>query len=166
MTKSKIQETKQQRRIFLKTFTKYNQIEDAIKILKENYYEDHLQVTIIGEFSKKNKLEAIKTQLKGLFNSPLNFGIITNSEIGTVFIIGSFTSMFLQEINGKKIGSMSMGPNSILCGLGIVQEKVTTCLKALKNGKYLLIIRGFNNKLNKLEDSLIQLSYKKQLINN
>ena len=163
--KSKIEETKQ-RRVFLKIYPNFQLIKKAGKILKENI-ENNLQVSILGKLPKKNLKnnkelitaeDAIITNYKAIFKTPINYGIISNSEIGNIYIVGSFTPMFLQEINGKKIGSMPTGPYSILRGLGIDNEKVNTYLNALKNGNYLLILRGYKNKLEQLEDRLMNLS--------
>ena len=72
-----------------------------------------------------------------------------------MYIAGPLVAMFLQDIDGKKLGTLSGGPYGILRGLGIDAEKVATALKVLENGGYLLTIRGKEADLRHFEDQLI-----------
>ena len=83
-----------------------------------------------------------------------NFGMVSNPEIGTLFIAGFLAPMFLQEIDGKKIGSLSTGLYGILRGLGIDQNSVVTYSKALHTNNFLLIIRGNKDEMIALETLL------------
>jgi hypothetical protein len=159
--KSKDQETKQ-RHVFLKSYPRFEQIEAAVKMLQP-IKGNNMQVSILGKLntkSYKNEKKSIysenelKTHCEAMFQLPIDFGIISNPEIGKIFIAGSFAPMFLQEINGKKLGSMSMGLYGVLRGLGIDQERVTSYLKALLNGEYLIVLRGYDKELNLWEDKL------------
>ncbi|MGJ8548970.1 hypothetical protein [Winogradskyella wichelsiae] len=149
-----------EKRVLLKSYPKIKQIENVIN----NIYHtsnSNVQISVLG------KLEADKTNSSFLnakndlqqyceqnLKLSSNFGIILNPEIGTFFIAGFLAPMFLQEINGKTIGSMSTGLLGILSGLGINQNNVSTYLKVLEKGNYLLILRGSNTVLNKLESQL------------
>ncbi|MEM5565054.1 hypothetical protein WNY78_08055 [Psychroserpens sp. AS72] len=159
--KSKSQETNQ-KRVFLKSYPKFWHIEKVVKALKlsEN---SNLQVSIIGKFNEENLSDAkelaaveddMETQCKAMFTHPIDFGILSNPEIGIIFITGFLVSMFLQEIELKKIGTMLTGPYGIFRGLGIDQESTTFYLKSLHHGNYLIIVRGFENELKQLEDIL------------
>jgi len=161
MTKSKTPE-KKQRRTILRSFTAFNEVEKVISILQK-INDLNIEVSLLGpltetkRYSEKSlsdlELE-IKTRCEELFESPLHFGTVSNPEIGSVFITGAFAPIFLQEINEKKIGSMSTGPYSILRGLGIDQERVTAYLKALTNGNYVIIFRGYDEELYQLKEAL------------
>jgi len=157
--KSNSQEANQ-KRVFLKSYPKFWHIEKVVKALKlsEN---SNLQVSIIGKFNEENLSDAkelaaleddMETQCKALFTQPIDFGILSNPEIGTIFITGFLVSMFLQEVELKKIGTLLTGPYGILRGLGINQENATLYLKALCLGNYLIIVRGFENELKHLQD--------------
>ncbi|MFD2914564.1 hypothetical protein [Psychroserpens luteus] len=159
--KSKSQETNQ-KRVFLKSYPKFKQVEDVLKTLQESK-NSNLQVSIIGKFDEDSlddpkKLFALEEEMeikcKALFAHPIDFGILSNPEIGTIFITGFLVSMFLQEIELKKIGAMLTGPYGILRGLGIDQERSTFYLKALHLGNYLIILRGFENELNQFQNNL------------
>lgn len=159
--KSKSQDTNQ-KRVFLKSYSKFQQIEKIVKALKlsEN---SNLQVSIIGKFDQENLNDVkelialedeMETKCKALFAHPIDFGILSNPEIGTIFITGFLVSMFLQEIELKKIGAMLTGPYGILRGLGIDQESTTKALKALYDGNYLIILRGYDIELNQFQNNL------------
>ena len=159
--KSKINETKQ-KRVLLKSYSKFQQIEQAIQTLKVSN-NTNLQISIIGKFDDNGLDDAktlialeedMETKCKALFEYPIDFGILSNPVIGSLFITGFLVSLFLQEIELKEIGAMLTGPYGILRGLGIDKDNAQTYLKALHDGDYLMIIRGFDNELNQFEAEL------------
>lgn len=159
MTNSELSINKQ-KRILLKSFVEFKEVKKTIEIL-QMIDAQNLQISVLGQLipnrnntkiTLKYSKDELKAQFEELFKSSLDFGTVSNPEIGTIFIVGAFTPMFLQKINGNKLGSMSMGLYGILRGLGIDQERVTNYLKALTNGRYLIIIRGHDKELNKLEE--------------
>lgn len=165
--KSKIKETNQ-KRVFLKSYSKFQQIEQAIKALKVSD-NTTIQISIIGKFDDNNLdhaktlvdlKEGMEKKCKALFEYPIDFGILSNPDIGTLFITGFLVSMFLQEIELKEIGAMLTGPYGILRGLGIDKESACLSLKALHEGDYLMIVRGFENQLEPLEADLTSLKPK------
>ena len=159
--KSKINETKQ-KRVLLKSYSKFQQIEQAIQTLKVSN-STNLQISIIGKFDDNGLDDAktlivleedMETKCKALFEYPIDFGILSNPDIGSLFITGFLVSLFLQEIELKEIGAMLTGPYGILRGLGIDKDNAQTYLKALHDGDYLIIIRGFENELKQFEADL------------
>ncbi|AUC75410.1 MULTISPECIES: hypothetical protein [unclassified Olleya] len=159
--KSKINETKQ-KRVLLKSYSKFQQIEQAIQTLKVSN-NTNLQISIIGKFDDNGLDDAktlivleedMETKCKALFEYPIDFGILSNPDIGSLFITGFLVSLFLQEIELKEIGAMLTGPYGILRGLGIDKDNAQTYLKALHDGDYLIIIRGFENELKQFEADL------------
>jgi len=151
-----------QKRILLKSFEDLNKVKKIVEII-QMINAKNLQISILGQLvQNKNNNEKtlkyaedeLKVHFEDLFKSSFKFGTISNPEIGEIFIVGAFTPIFLQEINGKKLGSMSMGPYGILRGIGIDRQRATDYLKALTNGRYVVIIRGYHNELNQVEDKL------------
>jgi len=150
------------KRFFFKEYLQLLQLERAVKIIKKNE-PSNLQISILGKFIQEysndqkesvNESITLEVYCKGLLGSSTDFGIFSNPEMGTIFIVGSLTSMFLHEVEEKALATMSTGPYGILRGLGASQLQTETYLKALNNGSYLLIVRGNDNKLKILEDIL------------
>jgi len=139
-----------------KEYLQLLQVEKALKIIKKND-PSNLQISILGKFiqgysnDENISLEAYWKKLLGFSN---DFGIFSNPEIGTLFIVGALTSMFLHEVEGKALATMSTGPYGILRGLGASQLQAEIYLKTLSKGSYLLIVRGTDDKLKVLEEIL------------
>jgi hypothetical protein len=157
----KTQET-QHKDVILQSYPEFQQIEKAINILKKNK-NINLQVTIIGKLNddnlddELNEIDLEKSMEKkclALFDFPVDFGILSNPEIGSIFIAGFLASMFLQEVEHKKIGAMLTGPYGILRGLGIDRERTSFYLKTLHQGNYLIILRGYDAEINEMKDKL------------
>lgn len=142
----------------IKSYQYQWQLEDAIKKIRANASEQ-LQLSVIGQLAQKcivkNKEiiesgKAMKRNLKGALGTNSHFGVFCNLEIGTLFIAGTLAPQFLSEIDGKVLGEMSYGPYSILRGLGIEGSKASSFLKSLNNGHFLVLIRGYDNELDKV----------------
>ncbi|TYC10557.1 hypothetical protein ES677_11490 [Bizionia gelidisalsuginis] len=141
-------EIKEQKIIFLQSYSEFKQIENLVHTINKS--DTSLQVAILGKVTQQdlnNSTVAMELRCNTLFEPISNFGIISNPEIGDFFVAGAFATMFLQEVNGKKIGAMSMGPYSILRGLGVHQDSVNHHLKKLISGSYILILRGSEDEL-------------------
>lgn len=159
----------QQKHFLIKAYSHLWSLEKAIKVIDENGISNS-QLSILGKFAKEHTSKSIKEQTiyekelkaywKGLLGASIAFGFFTNSELGTVFVVGSLTSMFLHEIEGKALGAMSVGSYGILRGLGAYQLEAEAYLKLLTNGSYLLIARGYDDELNDLEVTLENLDKK------
>jgi len=145
-----------------KEYLQLLQLEKAVNIIKKND-PSNLQISILGKFIREHsndEIESVSKRItiegywKDLLDSSTDFGFFSNLEMGTIFIAGALTSMFLHEVDGKALATMSTGPYGILRGLGASQLQTETYLKALNKGSYLLIVRGTDNKLKVLEDIL------------
>jgi len=153
----------QQKHFLIKAYPLLWPLEKAIKILNKNRTSNS-QLSILGKFTKGYTSKSIeeraiyekemKIYWNGLLGTSPEFGFFTNPDLGTVFIAGSLTSMFLHEIEGKALGAMSAGSYGILRGLGAYQIQAESFLKLLTNGNYLLIVRGFDDELSVLEELL------------
>ncbi|TYB79481.1 hypothetical protein [Bizionia myxarmorum] len=160
--KSNIEETRQ-KCVLLKSFPKFQQIENVIdRICHTN--NDGIQISVLGKLEGINldthpavSWNELKNHCEDELILTSNSGMVSNPEIGAFFIVGFLAPIFLQEINGKKIGSMSTGLYGILRGLGIDQDRVTACSKSLSSGNYLLIVRGSRDEIMKLEDNIKEL---------
>ncbi|MFD0797324.1 hypothetical protein ACFQZJ_07625 [Maribacter chungangensis] len=92
------------------------------------------------------EIEKIKKRLTNIWGSKLAFGFFHNIDIGSIFIAGPLSEVFLFEIDGKKLAELSEGPYGILRGLGIGETVAASHIKALMHGDYLLLKRqGYHN---------------------
>ena len=156
---SKVEITRE-KRVYIASFSKIQHIEN---LLKRIFHLDmkNIQISVIGKMQSINSDTNFKPSWMDLKNYCTNelhlssdFGMVSNPEMGTVYIAGFLAPMFLQEIDGKKIGSLSTGLYGILRGLGIDQNSVVTYSKALHTNNFLLIIRGNKDEMIALETLL------------
>ncbi|WP_179374833.1 hypothetical protein [Winogradskyella wichelsiae] len=146
--------------VFLKSYPKIELIKNVIN----NIYHTpnvYIQISVLGKLATEelnptflNSKTHLQTYCENDLKLSSKFGTILNPEIGPFFIAGFLAPMFLQEVNGKTIGSMPTGLFGILSGLGINQNNICTHLRTLKKGNYILILRGSNSELNKLKSQL------------
>lgn len=160
-----IPETKQ-KLVFIKSYPGFKEIERVLKIITKTK-KNNLQVSILGKFTEENLSHRkkffiaeneLKMRCEKLFDYPTDFRVLSNPEIGTIFITEFLIPIFLQKIGNKTVGSISTGPYGVLRGLGINKERATFYLKALHKGEYLLIVRGYKDELNQIEDNLRELT--------
>ena len=154
-----------QKRAFLKAYDQIDQIENAIKAIKENSTTE-VVLSILGNFGEEhsnspkglaNKKKYLETYFKELMGTDTDFDSFYNSETGYVFVTGFIVPMFLHRVGEKKIGGLFGGPYGILRGLGISEDSATNFLKKLNDGKYLLLARGNHVDIQTLEGILEEL---------
>ncbi|MFT5753591.1 MAG: hypothetical protein ACI9FW_000561 [Flavobacterium sp.] len=147
-------------------FQNLNQIEKAIQLIKKQT-DKKLQLTVLGKINgvfienEKNLNEKIsKTKIlwKNILSDSVDFGSFYTPEIGNVFVAGNLVSTFLHEINGKPLAVMTCGTYSVFRGIGANDKQAISYLKKLNYGYYLLIIRGFDTDIRKLE-TIIEYTY-------
>ena len=151
------------RRIFvIKDFQHLWMLGKAIEIVLAKT-EIRPQLSVLGKIDngnislKKMKAdygEVFKSQLNRILKAKSDFGVFANTEFGILFIAGNLAPLFLNDIYGKPLGTMSAGPYGILRGLGITEEKVNHYLKLLKDGHYLLIVRDYPQHLKMIQEQL------------
>lgn len=148
-----------QKQIYFKAFQELPHLESALEQIKEKNTSE-FQVTILGkvtQFYSDKDIEIpkntsfIKAYWKDLLGKTVNFGQFYNPESGSIFIVGPLVSTFLQKINGKSLATLSSGPYGIFRGIGVTETQATTYLKLLDSGHYLLILRGFEDEIQKLD---------------
>jgi len=150
---------RKEKRFFSKVFDRLSQVEKVIKSMQEDTVPDtHLTLLVkLDQSHSTNTQEAaerneqLKAYWKRLLGSDTEFGFFHNREIGTVFIAGPLSALFLHDVDGKKLAELSEGPYGILRGLGIDEPKATNYVKKLGEGHYLLIVKGHPFDLNGLE---------------
>lgn len=122
-----------------------------------------LQISILGKVNEfyrdKNidvskNLNPLKLYWKKNLGPNTEISTLNNSDIGNFFIAGSLTSIFLERVEGKTLGMLSVGPHGILRGIGANEEQATDYLKLLKDGNYLLICRGCKEEFENLSEVL------------
>ena len=157
--------TPREKRFFSKTFDQLSQVEKAITfVLAENPLDSRLTLLVNLDQIRHSELweaeemnERLKTYWKKLLGPKTDFGFFYNREIGTVFIAGPLSELFLYDVDGKKLGELSAGPYGILRGLGIDETDAVAYIRKLNEGCYLLLIRGHGLDLNALENALYSL---------
>ncbi|WP_445957809.1 hypothetical protein [Yeosuana sp.] len=150
------------KQVFFKEYKNLNQIKKTLKRVKE-YHTSNIQVSILGKFPKNNSddMKLLEKDIRDMhvywrkvLGTSFDFGSFKNPEVGVVFIAGPLTSLFLNDINGKSLGTMTTGIYGVLRGLGANLFQAETYLKALNNNEYLLIMRGFDYDLYGMENLL------------
>jgi hypothetical protein len=150
---------RQKKCFFLKNYHHLWQLEKAIQAIQE-YDATQLQLSVLGKLGDdciandkqlKTAKKDLKEYWKGSLGSTSDFGLFCNPEIGTLFIAGYLASQFLHEISGKTLGEMTSGPYGILRGIGIAEKDSFTFLKALNEHAFLLILRGYDDELDRAE---------------
>lgn len=155
----------EKKRTLVKSYAKQCQLEKAIEKVLENREAD-TQLSLLGKLedsyfvknsSPLNEKEYIKNYWSRLLGIKEDFGFFFNPEIGTIFTVGSLVGTFLQDVEGTKLAELSAGPKGILRGLGIASDQTDVHIKTLIEGGFLMIMRGYNGDLKKLEAALISL---------
>ena len=145
--------------VFSKIYFDSIRILEAAEIITNESADYELSIlgktNILNSDQNKGQINtgiAIKDHLSKITKVAMECDYFFNPEIGYIFIIGPLSSIFLDDLEGKSLGTISAGPYGILRGLGISQMEASAHLKGLKKGGYLLIARGYNNDIDTLEN--------------
>ena len=143
--------------VFSKIYLDSFHILEASEIITNESADYELSIlgktNILNSAQNKGQINtgiAIKDHLSKITKVAMECDYFYNPEIGYIFITGPLTSIFLNDLEGKTLGTISVGPYGILRGLGISPKEATAHIKALKKGGYLLIARGYNNDIDTL----------------
>ncbi len=156
---------RKEKRFFSKIFDRLSEVEKVVKLIREDTVSD-TQLTLLVKLDQsyrtdaeeaKERDERLKTYWKKLLGPKTNFGFFTNREIGTIFIAGPLSEIFLHDLDGKKLAELSEGPYGILRGLGIDEAEATNYVKKLNEGRYLLLVRGHSFDITGLEGIMNEL---------
>lgn len=148
-----------QRQVYFKAYTELNLLENAIELFKEQRFVGP-QISILGKVDQfyndkgmemSKDFDCLKRYWKDTFVKTAPFGSLYNPEIGNIFFVGAITSIFLNKVDGKTLGMLSVGPYGILRGIGATENQSKHYLKTLENGSYLLIVRGYEEELKNCE---------------
>lgn len=143
------------KQIYFKAYDHLSMLQNALTLIKEQE-STGLQTSILGKVAQFNlhiKIEiprntdTIRSYWEKRLHYNTTFGNLYNPDIGDIFIVGALTSTFLNRVDGKALGMLSVGPYGILRGIGASETQANHYLKLLKSGHYLLILRGFDDEL-------------------
>lgn len=150
------------KQIYFKAYEHLSHLQNALIPIKEKG-SIGLQMSILGKVAQFNlhreiditeDNDTIKNYWKKRLHGKTAFGSVSNPEIGDIFIVGALTSTFLNRVDGKTLGMLSVGPYGILRGIGASETQAIHYLKLLNSGCYLLILRGFEDDLENYKNVL------------
>lgn len=153
-----------QKQIYFKAFQNLSELETALKLLHVEGFSNE-QISVLGSttqfyldigIEESKNTDSIKMYWTKIWGNTLNFGTFNIPQIETVFVIGPLASIFLHEINGKPLATLSSGTYGVFRGIGASETQANTSLKLLSSGSYILILRGFKNKMKNLDTLLNQ----------
>ena len=148
--------------IYFKVYKQLNLLEKALDNLKEQGSLGP-QISILGKvdqfYHDKNievskDVNSLRMYWKNTLDMATPFGSLYNPEIGSIFFLGTLTPIFLNKVDGKTLGMLSVGPYGILRGIGASDKQSEKYLKILKSGNYLLIARGYDEELKNYKELL------------
>lgn len=145
-----------EKKFISKIYFNLSQLEKAV--FEIGKYTSAFEISVLGKVGHlkidlDRELDIKNYWIAGMKDES-EFGHFFNPEIGTIFIAGPLAPLFLDDMGGKSLGSMSSGPYGILRGLGINEEQAATQIKKLNQGGYLLIVRGHSLDARILNDAL------------
>ena len=132
--------------VFSKMIAQLSEVERVVD--RTNKDDSDTQLTFLFKlgkhcFGEDRKIEGqsrrLKNYWKKLLGPTIDFGSFYNRDIGTIFIAGPLSEIFLQDVDGKKLGAFTEGPYGILRGLGLNHVKASVAIKKLNEGQYLLL---------------------------
>lgn len=147
--------------VFSKIYFDPSRIARVAKIITDEF--SNYELSILGKTSilysalNQDPLSVevpIKKHTSSLTKVNMKYDYFYNPDIGYIFVTGPLTSIFLNDLEGKTLGAISVGPYSILRGLGIPQKKANAHIRALKKGGYLLILRTEDNAIDVFNNHL------------
>ncbi|MEM8522790.1 hypothetical protein [Flavobacterium sp. PL12] len=145
------------KKIYFSAYENLSQLEKAVKLIEERRPID-FKITVMGTVFKicaeqnngdlKNHY-LLQEYWNILLRNHPKLGVFYNPELGSTFIVGTLASAFMNEINGKILGSLLVGPYAIIRGMGATEAQALELINALKAQKYLILFRGERNDLEK-----------------
>lgn len=130
---------------FSETIPQLENVEKFVGRIAENRLYSPLTVLLkLGQYDQQQSKSAACNKgfinyWKHLLGPSTEFGLFFNEDIGTIFIVGPYSALFLQEVDGKKLGALSQGIYGILRGLGLSDQKTSEAIRKLGEGQYLLL---------------------------
>ena len=159
---NEISTTDKKKKVFLQSFHQITALETALDVLKE--LDPQLSFASIlanlGSISPNDskgltrKEESVEVKFQKLLGEAVKSGTFYNHEIGLVGVGGFLESILLSPVGQKVIGSLSGGPYGVLRGMEVSDTKALFNLKELSAGSYLLIIRGDQQLIGKVQHVL------------
>lgn len=144
-----------QKHLYIKGYEQLGLLKKALNSLKkQGFLGPH--ISVLGKvdqfYHDKNmevtqNLDVLQTYWENMLTMAPLFGSLHNPEIGTIFSVGTITSIFFNKVDGKTLGMLSVGPYGILRGIGANEKQATHYLRLLTSGSYLLIVRDYDNEL-------------------
>lgn len=151
-----------QKQVLLRAYQNLEDIKGVLGHLTKDP-SSHLQISVLGKVLQNysvietiplKTIRVMENYWKKILSNTVNFGCFYNPNIGAVYVVGDLVSVFLHKINNKPLAVISGGPYSIFRGLGFSETEAITHLKSLNKGDCLLILRGYDYELKRVENLL------------
>ena len=155
-------ENTEQKKIYFTSYSNLIELEHAVKRIEERRPLD-FKITVMGIVFKicfeennedLNNVGELQDYWNILLRNHPKLGMFDNAELGKTFIVGTLASAFMNEIDGKTLGTLSVGPYAIIRGMGATEEQAKELIKSLKEHKYLIVFRGVEKELEKYRQIL------------
>lgn len=114
---------------------------------------DFDQLSVIGRTPEETGTTLL-TNFTKLCGPSVGLGILHIPNVGKTFVAGSLSSLLLNIIDGKALGSIEGGLLGIFEGYGVETKASLQYISHLKNGKFLVIVKGNATELKLLKDVL------------
>lgn len=138
---------KEEPHVFFYTMAQLSYVEKWVDFLTKNGLDSHLTIMFklgqqyLDDLSAADLKLKLENYWKKILGPLTEFGLFYNPDIGTVFITGPYTGLFVQEVNGKELGALPEGLYGILRGLGLNSKETSNTLEKLAEGQYLILGR-------------------------
>ena len=147
-------------RIYFKPYPTLSSLENTVTALTKLGVTEF---TVLGKLNQLflemnkpdlNNAAVLKLYWEKLLGKSTVFGSFTNSALGDIFIAGPLSSTFLGDVNGKTLGTLSVGPYGIMLGMGATETQAKTFIETLQLNHFLILFRGVESKLESYEKIL------------
>lgn len=138
LSNDRLEQHKWKIHLYLKVCNTLAEGEASVRNLQNRHPPlEHLSVLgKISDFSDED-FRHILTCFKYLTSAAVH--VIDIAGMGKIFVAGSLSSLLLEKIDGKALGSLEGGLMGILNGYGLSPKKTNYYLEHLRNGKLLIL---------------------------
>lgn len=125
--------------LYVKLCNNCLEVESIIRKMKKNNNDTLNHFSVLGKVSGHSEQDFASSTASLTKVFPMGINFLSIPEVGKVFVMGSLSSLLLEKIDGKALGSLEGGLVGILNGCGVSNKKSLQCIEHLKNGKHIVV---------------------------